>query len=80
LALGLLLPLVGRRKMRRLSRKLGQTIWTVILFAGVLATLSLTGCGTEKGYFNEPPQSYAVTFTATSGSEVQTTFTTLVVQ
>ena len=55
----LLLPFVGRQR-RRLTRMLAL----FLMFAGIGAAAALTGCGV---HYN-PPQSYNITVTASSGS------------
>jgi sugar lactone lactonase YvrE len=72
-----LLPFAGSRK---LQRKLGTHLLTLLWVAGCLGAAStLTGCGAGVGFFLQPPQTYTLTVTATSGSQTQTNTVTLTV-
>jgi hypothetical protein len=68
-ALGLLLlPLAAARRMRRSASAAGRTIFMmIVLLAGALTTMGLTGCGTHNGFFGHAPQNYNIIITATSG-------------
>jgi hypothetical protein len=62
-ALGfLLLPLAGRKRLRKMPR-----LWVMLIAMAVSlgAVLGLTGCGGGSGFFNQPAQSYNVTVIAT---------------
>jgi hypothetical protein len=62
----------GRRRRRWITLAL-------LLFASLGAFTALTACGGGFGY-TPPPQSYSITVTGTSGTEVQTTTVQLTVQ
>jgi lipopolysaccharide export LptBFGC system permease protein LptF len=65
LALALmLLPFAGR--MRRNGRRLGGMLTVLLLLCGAAATMALSGCNKQNGYFSQAPQSYPVTVTATT--------------
>jgi hypothetical protein len=67
LALGLLmLPFVGR--MRRASKRLRSLSVLLLLMAGMLTTLGVTGCTSGGGFFTQAQQSYLVTVTVSSGA------------
>jgi hypothetical protein len=69
LAWGLLLPLLGSGRLRRIRRKLSGAISLVLLLAtGFLTISTLSGCGSPNGFFAQPQRTYAVTITATSGA------------
>lgn len=84
-ALGLLLlPLLGiGARRRRVSRLL---LVALLAVAGLAATLGLSGCSHNFASLNPgnnnppPPGSYALTVTATAGSQTQSTTLTLNVQ
>jgi hypothetical protein len=77
----LLLPLAGARRMRRSASAAGRYIFMMlVLLAGVLTTMGLTGCGTHNGFFGHAPQTYKITITATSGTIQHSVNTTLIVQ
>jgi hypothetical protein len=66
----LLLPFAGR--LRRSARKLaGAGTIAVLLIMAFAATVGISGCG--GGGFNQSPQTYSLTVTATSGSLSRTT-------
>jgi hypothetical protein len=76
-----LLPLVGARRMRRSGHAVGRYLSLMfVLFAGVIATASLTGCGSHNGFFGHAPQTYTITITATSGTIQHSVNATLNVQ
>jgi len=70
----LLLPVVGTRRMRKHVRLL------CVLLSMLGGALVLTGCGGSSGSAANQPQSYNITITATSGTDVHTTTVTLQVQ
>jgi sugar lactone lactonase YvrE len=75
----LLLPLVGLR--RRLGKLLGRTIVSLLLLvAGASAMAGLSGCGGPSGFFGQPPQTYTITVTATSGTLSHATNITLTIE
>ena len=67
LALAMLL-LFGAGGLRRSGRRLRQMFYVVLLLAGGAASALLSGCGSNSGFFAQPPQSYNITITATSGN------------
>jgi hypothetical protein len=67
LALALLL-LFGAGRLRRNGRRLRKMFYVVVLLAGGAAGALLNGCGSNSGFFAQPPQSYNITITATSGN------------
>jgi sugar lactone lactonase YvrE len=80
-ALGLfLLPFAGR--MRRAGRKLGRAMAILLLVIGAIAaTAGLSGCGaTGSGFFVQPPQTYTLTVTGTSGTLARSTNLTLTIE
>jgi hypothetical protein len=79
-ALALLL-LFGAGSLRRRGRALRNLLSLVLLLlGGAAATLTTSGCGAANGFFNQTPQSYSVTITATSGNLQHATTVTLNVQ
>lgn len=60
----LLLPLLSSRRIR--ESRLGRGMLLLALIAAGLGCV--TGCGSTPGPGSEPPQSYSITVTATSGS------------
>lgn len=80
IALGiLLLPFAAR--FRRTTRKLSGITWTLLLlFLGACATVGISGCGTNSGYFASQPKNYTLTITATSGSVSRQSNVTIYVQ
>ena len=81
-ALGLLLlPFAAARRMRRRATVAGRHILRMlVLLAGALTAMGLTGCGTHNGFFDQAPQTYNLTMTATSGSVQHSVNATLNVQ
>jgi hypothetical protein len=75
----LLLPFAFR--LRRAGKRLGRIAITLILMAaGLGAMSSLSGCVAGNGFFGQPPSSYTVTVTATSGPLIRSTYLTLNVE
>jgi hypothetical protein len=75
----LLLPFAA--KMRRAGKRCRRLMLMLLLMAsGVGATVGLSGCGTGNGYFGQPPQSYTVTVTGTSGTLSHSATVTLTVE
>jgi uncharacterized repeat protein (TIGR03803 family) len=77
LALALLLPMLLPLAVRRRRR-----IWSGLLLLFTCAGLltALNGCGTSHGFFLQPPQTYAVTVTAASGTDRQSATLNITVQ
>jgi hypothetical protein len=76
LSLAVLLPLFGLwHARRRLHRSLPA--WTLSLFLGLALTIS--GCG-SSGFFDQPPQTYSITITGTSGDISHSQIVTLTVE
>jgi hypothetical protein len=63
----LLLPFLALRKSRR---KLAQTITMCVLLLAAIS--AVTGCASDYGFFGQPPQTYSITVTATSGGITHT--------
>jgi predicted outer membrane repeat protein len=79
-ALGMLL-LPFSRRLRRSAKKLGRGgSLALLLLMSLGAMAGLTGCGTSSGFFDQSPQNYVVTVTATSGALQHTTTVTLNLQ
>jgi hypothetical protein len=76
LALAFLL-LFGMGSLRRRGKQLRRLLLIAILVVAGGATTLLTGCG---GYFDQTPQTYNVTVTATAGTVVEKITFTLNVQ
>lgn len=74
----LLLPLVFKRRVRLVTRRLARTGQLLLLLALLVAS-ALTACG-GGGFFSHPTTSYTVTVTAVSGPITHTTNVTLTVQ
>jgi hypothetical protein len=75
----LLLPFVT--KMRRAGKRCRRLMLLLLLLAsGIGTTVGLSGCGTGNGYFGQPPQSYTVTVTGTSGTLSHSATVTLTVE
>jgi len=74
----LLLPLA--RRLRRAGRRMGRMMTIVLLAAGMAAVATLSGCGTNAGYFGQRQVSYPLTVTATAGTLTHTTNITLTVE
>jgi hypothetical protein len=83
-ALGLLLlPFAGKKRVHLLKngRTAGCSIFMVlVLLAGCVATVGLTGCVSGNGFFGHAPQNYTITITATSGTIQHSVNATLNVQ
>ena len=68
----LLLPLGWARRLRRQGRKLSRFLCILLVAAcGFTFTTILPGCGSGTGFFDQAPQTYNVTITATSSQGVQ---------
>jgi len=76
LMLGILLPLIGLRRMSRRAFHRRGTLLTVVATLGITAMVS--GCG--GGHFTQPSQTYPIVVTATSGSLQTSTTVYLVVR
>ncbi len=63
----LLLPLSGLKGARRRLRRGGWL--TLALLLSFIAVTGLGACVSGSGFFNQPPQTYAVTLTAISGAD-----------
>jgi hypothetical protein len=75
----LLLPFAGR--LRRTGKRLGRTMFVLLLLAaGVAVTTWIGGCGGGSGYFPQQQQTYTVTVTGTSGALSHTASVTLTVE
>ena len=74
----LLLPALGRRRLRELFR--GRLLSLLLIAAGLSGTIALTGCGSGNGFDELRNQSYTVTVTATSGALQHSVEVTLNVQ
>jgi Bacterial Ig-like domain (group 3)/Chitobiase/beta-hexosaminidase C-terminal domain len=77
LILPLLGPLVGIWRARRRVRRAGWLVVLAILSLGAL--LGVSSCG-GSGFFNQPPQTYSVVLTATSGTAQHSTTFNLTVE
>jgi len=63
----LLLPFAGG--MRRRGNQIGRTISLLLmLLIGATAMATLSGCGSNNGYFGQPQQTYTITATVTAGT------------
>ncbi len=81
LSLGLLLlPLAGTRRMRKQGGRLNRFLVLILLFGGMAATATLTGCGSKNGFFTQAQKNYDVTITAAAGSITHTVTVTIQVQ
>ncbi len=76
--LPLFAPLAGLGRVRRRLRRHGRLVLLMLLCFGAL--LDLSSCGSSSGFFNQPPQTYTVTLTATSGTDVHSTSFSLTVE
>jgi hypothetical protein len=74
--LGVLLPLCGIRRVRRTLKR--SRLFLAVVFSFGIA-LGLSGCAGD-GFFNQPPQTYTITVTATSGSLQHSTTVSLTVE
>jgi large repetitive protein len=75
----LLMPLFGVRRLRRAAR--AKILMLLVLLGGLAgAAATLSGCGGGNGFSLQPPQTYTLTVTATSGSIVNSATVTLNVQ
>ena len=61
----LLLPFAG---MKRIRKRFGRMSMVLLLLLAGGAMSALTGCGAGNGIQSEPPNSYQVTLTVTSGT------------
>ncbi|MHB1021315.1 MAG: beta strand repeat-containing protein [Acidobacteriaceae bacterium] len=76
----LLLPLVGLKSVRKRMKQMPRMLTVIVFMALSLgAVVGLSGCG-AGGFFNQKPQTYAVTVTATSGALQHSTNVTLTVE
>lgn len=76
----LLLPIFGAGLYRKKGSALPRYVAIILLLAGSTgAIVGLTGCG-GGGFFNQSPQTYAVTITATSGTLQHSTSVSLTVE
>jgi hypothetical protein len=72
----LLLPFAGL--MRKHAKRFGRMTWIVLLLIASVATMAgVTGCG---GFFVQPPATYTVSLTGTSGNLSYSTPLTLTVE
>lgn len=76
LLLGILLPLLGIRRARHVLKR--RTLFLTTLVSLGIA-LVISGCA-GGGFFNQPPQTYPITVTATSGPLQHSTTVNLTVQ
>jgi hypothetical protein len=76
LLLGLLLPFLAVRRVRR-SRSWRALLLTIAVSMGM--TFAIAGCG-GSGFFSQPPKTYPITVTATSGSLQHTATVNLTVE
>jgi len=75
----LLMPLFGVRRLRRTAR--AKALMLLLMLGGLAgAAATLSGCGGGNGFSLQPPQTYTLTVTATSGSIVNSATVTLNVQ
>jgi hypothetical protein len=64
-----LLALIGVGGLRRRGRPLQRFLCIVaLLTGGAAATFSLSGCGSGNGFFDQAPQNYTITITATAAN------------
>jgi hypothetical protein len=77
LALFLLLPLLGVRRVRRHLAALPR-ITAMLLLAACFGALVLTGC--SGGYYAPQPHTYALIITGQSGTTTNTTTVSLTIQ
>jgi uncharacterized protein (TIGR03382 family) len=64
-----LLALFGLGGLRRRGRGLKRFLCIIVLLTGgAAATLSLSGCGSDSGFFDQAPQNYNITITATAAN------------
>jgi hypothetical protein len=64
-----LLALIGLGGLRRRGRPLQRFLCIVaLLTGGAAATFSLSGCGSGNGFFDQAPQNYTITITATAAN------------
>ena len=69
------------RRLRKAGKQVrGAVTIMVLLMAGLVASLGLTGCGTSNGLFAQTQKSYDVTMALTAGSVTRTTHINLTIQ
>jgi sugar lactone lactonase YvrE len=79
LMLGMLLLPFGGKIRRVFGSPLRKQQMVLLLLTGI-ALLGFTGCGVKTGFFGNPPTTYTLTVTATSGTLSHSTTLTLTVQ
>jgi ABC-type transporter Mla subunit MlaD len=72
------LPLLGLGRVRRRIREGGWRMLVALLL--LIGVAGLSSCGTASGFFNQSPQTYTVTLTATSGTAQHSTPISLTVE
>lgn len=72
--------LAGAGALRRRGKMLRGLLCVAVLIGSGLAAVSLSGCGSNSGFFTQTPQNYTVTVTATAGNLQHTSTITLNVQ
>jgi hypothetical protein len=75
----LLLLFAGR--LRRAGKKLSKTFcFLLLLGAGIVVMVGLSGCGSGNGFFGQQQGTYTLTVTATSDRLSHSTTVTLIVE